>query len=352
MRVSIVIPTFNRSRLLPQTIPALAHQQTTPDLTYEVIFVSNGSSDNSDAILRDSVSRYPDKFRYFYIAPTGGPSAPRNVGIHAATGDVIVILDDDVVPDPELVLRHAEFHQEHSEVHHAALGEVYVPPHLLDDPMSLFHTFPYEQVRNLDRLSYLHFWTCNVSLKREFMLAAGMFDERFLCYEDMICGHRLATHGMHLHFLPSARGQHLHQLKAAGIPAKGRWYGRWLYAFVEHLPEPAIKERFGILSTDLGAHPVIKWLLNRMAFRIAHNSVTIACLRLLGATRTKRSRVTDLYYSSVFRRNLLAGYYQAKREAAAGKREPAPAGRPEWVDRGEPYELAAAANAGSPPEKK
>jgi glycosyltransferase involved in cell wall biosynthesis len=319
MRVSIVIPTFNRSLLLPRTIPALANQKVTPELEYEVIFVSNGSTDNSGVILQDAVSQYPDKFRYIYSPPTGGPSAPRNIGIRAATGDVIIILDDDVLPDPELLLRHAEFHKAHPEPHHAALGEAYVPSHLLDDPMSLFHGFPYEEVRNLQRLSYLHFWTCNVSFKRQFMLAHGMFDERFLYYEDMICAHRLASHGMHLHFVPAARGQHLHQLKASAVPAKGQWVGRWLYPFVEQIPERDVKKRFGILSMDIGILLLVKRLLMRMAFRVIDNSVTITYLKLAGATGNKRNRITDFYYFLVFRRNLLAGYYQAKREAQSGR---------------------------------
>src|SRR3990167_1970243 len=178
MRISVVIQTFNRSSLLARTIPALANQQTRTGIAYEVIFVSNGSSDNNHSHLKEAVACYPDRCRYFYIDPTGGPSAPRNVGIRAATGDVVIILDDDVLPDPDLVLRHAEFHLAHPEPHHAALGEVYVPPDLLDEPMSLFHSFPYDEVRNLDRLSYLHFWTCNVSVKRQFMPEAGMFDAR------------------------------------------------------------------------------------------------------------------------------------------------------------------------------
>src|SRR3979409_1625588 len=97
MRVSIVIPTFNRAGMLAQTLSALAHQQA-EDFTYEVIFVSNGSTDNTASILKDLVGSDPEKFRYFWIEPTGGPSAPRNVGIRAATGDIVIILDDDVVP--------------------------------------------------------------------------------------------------------------------------------------------------------------------------------------------------------------------------------------------------------------
>lgn len=319
MRISIVIPTFNRSQLLPRTIPALANQQTTPGLNYEVIFVSSGSTDTSGLILKDAASQYPDKFRYFYTRATGGPSASRNVGIRAATGDVIILLDDDVLPDADLLVQHAEFHKKHSEPHQAALGEVYVPPHLLQDPMSLFHCFPYDEVRTLDRLSFLHFWTCNVSVKRDFMLAAGMFDERFLYYEDMICAHRLASQGMHLHFLTAARGQHLHQLKPSAVPAKGQMIGRWLYPFVERIPERVVKERFGILSLDIGVPLLTKRLLKRMAFRLIDNPATLAFLNLLGATGNKRSRITDFYYFLVFRRNLLSGYYQARREARAGQ---------------------------------
>lgn len=336
MDVSVVIPTFNRCGLLRQTIPALASQQTNDDTRYEVIFVSNGSTDGSDALLKEAAERFPNKFRYFRIAPTGGPSAPRNVGIRAASGEVVIILDDDVLPDPDLVLRHAEFHKQHPEPHHAAIGELYVPSHLRDHPMSLFHTFPYEEVRKLDRLSYLHFWACNVSLKRQFMLDAGMFDEKFLYYEDMLCAHRLASNGMHLHFLPSARGQHLHQLKREGVPAKGRFIGLWLYAFLERVPDVAAKERFGVLSTDLPLPVLIRRLLRRTAFRILDNRATMAALRALGATREKRSRISDLYYYLIFRRNVVAGYYEARRQARASRRLTAEQARTQWVDRGEP----------------
>jgi len=334
MRVSVVIPTFNRAGLLGRTIPALVNQQTR-DFTYEVIFVSNGSSDNSDALLKEAAAHFPAKIRYFRIDPTGGPSAPRNVGIRAATGDVVIILDDDVLPDADLVLRHAEFHMQYPEPHHAAIGEAYVPPHTLEDPLSVFHAFPYDEVRKLERLSYLHFWTCNASVKRQFMLEAGMFDEDFLSYEDMLCGYQLANHGMHLHFLPAARGQHLHQFKAAGVPAKGIWYGRGLHALVERIPERAVKERFGILSTDLGAVTLGKRLLNRLAFRIIDNPVTLACLRLLGATGPKRSRISDFYYFLIFRRNLLAGYYRAKREARGSRGTPAKQATSDWPERGD-----------------
>src|SRR5579863_1580931 len=146
MHLSIVIPTFNRSRLLVETIPALANQLTSDGITYEVIFVSNGSTDSSEELINAAITRYPRKFRYFRIAPTGGPSAPRNVGIRAAQGEVVIILDDDVLPEQDLVQGHAEFHKKHPDPNQAAIGEVYVPQALRHDPMSRFHTFPYDEV--------------------------------------------------------------------------------------------------------------------------------------------------------------------------------------------------------------
>ncbi len=336
MRISVVIPTFNRARLLEQTLPALERQRVDDDLQYEVLFVSNGSSDDTDVVLNAAVQRAPDIVRYFFIQPTGGPSAPRNRGIREARGDVVIILDDDVLPDEDLVQQHANFHRAHPERHHAAVGEVYVPDRLLSDPLSLFHTFPYHEVRGLERLSYLHFWTCNVSFKREFMLEEGMFDESFLFYEDVLCGFKLSRAGMHLHFLPQARGQHLHQITASGIPTKARFTGMWLYAFLQKLPEREVKERYDtIISRDLPFGMLCKRVAKRIIFHVVANPASMAFMRLLGATRRKRDRFTDRYYGWVFRRNMLAGYNAAKRQAAAGRPPLNGSSSDPWVDRGE-----------------
>ena len=331
MRISIVIPTFNRAKLLAQTLPALAGQQLAPGLSYEVIFVSNGSSDDTGDVLAEAIAAHPGVFRYQRIEPTGGPSAPRNVGIRAATGEVVVILDDDVRPDPDLVQRYAEFHQAHPQPQAAAVGEAYVPEHLLGDPMSLFHVFPYDRIRGQDRVSYLYFWTCNVSFKRRFMLEQGMFDEAFLYNEDVICGHKLNRNGMELHFHPAARGEHLHQLTAAGLPAKGVFTGRWIHATVQALPEPEIIDRYGVLSPRLPPLRYARRLLNRALFRAIDNPLTDLALKAMGALNGRRSRASDWYYYLQFRRCIVAGYHQARRAALAN------AARTDggWTNRGE-----------------
>ncbi|MEO6981573.1 MAG: glycosyltransferase family A protein [Edaphobacter sp.] len=121
----------------------------------------------------------------------GGPSASRNRGIRRSKGDVVIILDDDVLPHMDLVEQHWRYHLKHPEPEAAALGNVYVPQRLLDDPMSLFHTFPYYEVENQNKLDYLHFWTCNVSFKRDFMLKKAMFPEDMLYFEDVAVSYKL-----------------------------------------------------------------------------------------------------------------------------------------------------------------
>lgn len=312
--LSLVIPTYNRRELLQHSVPLLLNQRTDDLFTYEVIFVSNGSPDTTMEFLRPLAEAHPERLRCYEIAPTGGPSGPRNFGIRQARGRVVVILDDDVVPESDFAMAHWRFHRRHPEQHHAALGEAFVPKELLGDPMSLFHTFPYDEVRPLKKLSYVHFWTCNVSVKRDFMLRHGMFDEYMLYFEDILVGYRLERAGMHLHFLPEARGRHLHKLAAEGVAPKGKFTGRWLYDFVEHLPAPEVKHRFGILTRDVPVLWLAKKLLNRLAFRMVDQALTAAVLRALGAENGRRSKASDLYYYLIFRRNMLAGYYERKRE--------------------------------------
>lgn len=310
MDVSVVIPTFNRFELLQQTLGSLLHQET--KARYELTFISNGSSDKSTEFL-ESVSReHPGKVNFEWIEPTGGPSAPRNRGIRRSKGDVVIILDDDVLPHTDLVEKHWRYHLEHPELEAAALGHVYVPERLLDDPMSLFHTFPYYEVENQTRLDYLHFWTCNVSFKREFMLGKGMFPEDMLYFEDVAAGYKLEKHGMHLRYLPDARGEHLHKLKPSDIERKGRFTGQWLYKTSKILDDVPFNKRFGLFDPRVG-YPFLIWkAIKRFGFRVTDNPLTYAALVLAGAKGGKRCKASDFFNYLLFRRNMIAGYAEAR----------------------------------------
>ncbi len=146
------------------------------------------------------------------------------------------------------------------------------------------------------------------------MLEHGMFDENFLYNEDIICGHKLHCHGMQLRFCPEARGQHLHQLKLEAVEEKGIHVGRWIWATSEHLPKPEVLDRYGVLSIHLPWNKYLKRLINRGMFRLIDNFLISGLLRLMGAESGKRSRISDLYYYLLYRRKIVEGFKQAKKQ--------------------------------------
>ncbi len=88
-KISVIIPTYNRSALLKRAIKSVLNQ-TFQD--FELIVVDDGSTDDTKKIV-DSFSN--QKITYIYQQNSGGASRPKNTGIKTAKGDYIAILDSD-----------------------------------------------------------------------------------------------------------------------------------------------------------------------------------------------------------------------------------------------------------------
>src|SRR5258708_33370084 len=80
-----------------------------PLYAYEVIVISDGSTDGTDAFLEALCSTM--RLRWFPQA-NRGPAAARSAGIQKVGGEFIVFIDDDVVPELELPAEHARSHLE------------------------------------------------------------------------------------------------------------------------------------------------------------------------------------------------------------------------------------------------
>ena len=91
LRFSVVVPFLDESQWLPETLAAL-DRQTFPSASYELIFVDNGSSDDSAEI----VGRHP-RIQLLH-EPRRDPYLARNRGIDAARGEYVVFLDADCPP--------------------------------------------------------------------------------------------------------------------------------------------------------------------------------------------------------------------------------------------------------------
>lgn len=90
-KVSIIIPTYNRARYLPEAINSVIDQTYH---AYEIIVIDDGSSDETHKIVDDFISKYPEKLRYYH-QENRGPAAARNKGIQESKGEYISFLDSD-----------------------------------------------------------------------------------------------------------------------------------------------------------------------------------------------------------------------------------------------------------------
>jgi teichuronic acid biosynthesis glycosyltransferase TuaG len=92
MMVSVIIPNYNASRFLGETIESVRNQTFTD---WEAIVVDDCSTDHSVEIIQ-SYANNDGRIRLIECAANnGGPAVPRNMGIAAAQGDYIAFLDSD-----------------------------------------------------------------------------------------------------------------------------------------------------------------------------------------------------------------------------------------------------------------
>ncbi len=88
--VSVIVPHFNRSHLLRETLESIYRQTC---VQWEVIIVDDGSSDREKSSLREMAN---SKTRvYFRMDGHKGPSRCRNLGAHHAQGEYLLFLDSD-----------------------------------------------------------------------------------------------------------------------------------------------------------------------------------------------------------------------------------------------------------------
>ncbi|MCW3845329.1 glycosyltransferase [Micromonospora yasonensis] len=92
-KVSVVVPTHNCGPHIDRLIASLARQSLPPG-EFEVIFVDDGSTDDTPRRLEDLAATHPH-FHVVRQENSGWPSRPRNVGVERARGEYVFFADDD-----------------------------------------------------------------------------------------------------------------------------------------------------------------------------------------------------------------------------------------------------------------
>jgi GT2 family glycosyltransferase len=208
IRVSVVIPTFNRWEQLKVALDALA-SQTIPAEQLEIVVVSDGSTDGTDERLAAGLTPLPVVFR---SQKNRGAAAARNTGVEASSGELVVFIDDDVVAAPECVAAHVAAHERSAE------PKVVIGPLLTPTDAPLESWVRWEQAM-LDKQynamargdwapTARQFYTGNASLPRAMFERSGGFDESFRRAEDVELAYRLHDAGASFEFDFAARAHH------------------------------------------------------------------------------------------------------------------------------------------------
>jgi glycosyltransferase involved in cell wall biosynthesis len=297
--ISVVIPTYNRLDQLRGALAGLAAQRGL-ERPAEVIVVSDGSTDGTDEYLRSAEVPLP------VVAlnqANAGPAAARNHGVREATGDLVVFIDDDVVPAPDLLAAHLR--------HHAATGgdtTVVIGPMITpeDEPLAPWvgweQDMLYKQYAAMQRGDWeataRQFYTANASIARRHIVAAGGFDETFRRAEDVELAYRLADRGLSFAFAEDAVVHHHAE----------RTFDSWL----------DIARQYGrndvIFGRDLGQ----RWLLQSIATEFGDRHALVRALARVSAPRPRLRRLIVFVLSLVARLSAVLRLRAVTHQALSG----------------------------------
>lgn len=172
MQISVIIATRDRAERLDVALRSLRAQIGAPAL--ELVVADNGSRDATPAVARAHGAVH-------VVEPQPNRGRARNAGVAAASGDVLLFVDDDVIVPPFFVAAHARIH------------EAERVPHVVTGPIINVPSEDARPVPSPRNASNAFFCTCNVSLPKRSFEAVGGFDESFDRYgwEDTELGMRL-----------------------------------------------------------------------------------------------------------------------------------------------------------------
>ena len=201
------MPCFNRSYDLLKTLKAY-DQQTTSE-PFELIAVDDASTDDTFQVLKTYYSSHYS-IRVHRQNRNQGPAAARNMGLSLVDSPLVLIVGDDILPNPDFIDAHLRAHEKYPQREIAILGHIDSPD---DMPINTLmkhingigaQQFSYHYFRNAQEYDFRHLYTANISIKMELLKTLDhWFDTDFphAAYEDVELSFRLAKKGLRILYL-------------------------------------------------------------------------------------------------------------------------------------------------------
>ena len=209
--ISVIVPTYNRLPILKKCLAAL-EAQTLPANQFEVIVIDDGSSDGTEAFM----CQYTAPFHLQYLRQkNGGTGAARCNGVTHATGEYLLLMNDDTICDKDVAEQHMRIQHSNPCQRWAVLGNFEYPAAARERALTHYfrvEPFMFPQV-NMEEgcpYGYSYFITCNLTVRREAVVQAGSFDSIYKLSEDTELGLRLHERGYRVLYHPLAHAWHDH----------------------------------------------------------------------------------------------------------------------------------------------
>jgi glycosyltransferase involved in cell wall biosynthesis len=210
--VSIIICTRDRAESLRETLASIGRCAVPPDMTSEVVVVDNGSTDNTEAVVRSAgLTNMP--VRYLLESKPGQVQA-RNAGLRGTASDVILFTDDDVrVPVDWLEGMCRPILEGRAD---ALAGMVHFPPHydalLTQEPFASRRAW-FASTEDIDPVRPARMVGANMAFSRRVAEVVGEFDPELGpgalgFYDETIYVWRLKRAGFRLEAVPSVSVEH------------------------------------------------------------------------------------------------------------------------------------------------
>ena len=275
IKISIIIPTYNRSELLFLTLESLKRQSITR-LEFEVVIIDHGSTDQTRNIVDKFM--FDLQIRYLFVERIiFSISVPKNLGWRSAVGEIICFLDSGMVVPRDFLESHIKFHIIQKMVGKTAVGlglcygqyredsdwlptdleltqplpDYWITDVSIQDPRYFIDMVTMEE-------KWVYCWGGNISVPRQLLQKSGGFAEELSGwgFEDLELGYRFSQLGVEFLVVEGGWSVHLPHPRDAMAERIKQATQNWHSSYLLH---PVISmEAFGAASLDIEMHKIAK----------------------------------------------------------------------------------------------
>ena len=174
MKISVIIPTYNRKKTLARAIRSVLNQSFSP---FEILIIDDGSNDGTEEWVKANFQN----IKYIY-QNNHGVSSARNIGIENAYGDWVAFLDSDDEWLPNKLYKQVKAIDSNPEVKFFHTNEIWIRNGVRVNQMKKhkkYGGYIFEKCLDICRIS-----PSSVLIKKEVLDNIGVFDESLRVCED------------------------------------------------------------------------------------------------------------------------------------------------------------------------